>query len=92
MSAPFVILTYLYLSSIKSFFSPSKCDSSNYDLFFNTKSQQRLRGIFLHSCPMFFSARNVFLSEQIDMSQERMQLSELSLQLVNQILARRLGA
>ena len=72
-------------------FSPSKCDAGSPD-FFQYKSQQRLRGVFLHSCPMFFSARNGFLTEQIDMSQERMQLSELSPQLVNQILARRLGA
>ena len=43
---------------------------------------------------MVFSApkTRVFWLSQIDMSQERMQLSELSLQLVNQILARRLGA
>ena len=49
------------------------------------------RGVFLHDCPMVFGTRNEsFLTERIDMSQERMRLSNL--QLVNHILVRRLGA
>ena len=34
-------------------FSSSKCDASSHDIFFSTKVN---RGVFLHPCPMVFSA------------------------------------
>ena len=94
MSAPFVILTYLYLSSIKSFFFSIQMRYQQLWLVFQYKKSTKAKRCLFTFLPhgLFGSQNESFLTERIDMSQERMQLSELSLQLVNHILMRRLGA